>query len=253
MPFPATRYPLSHVDPARGQGSSSDPRVHPQIHCELVLPLFPDWLIDPPLSQALVRYAAWFLVILGCAFTGSSTLVAGTAGFVMLAFLSFATIKFYRDEDIRLELCGWFVVGSAAAVSIGRAMWQAPDYILDTRYSLFSVLLMCILVLVAQVRFAFFRRAVTAYIVVLFAGIYWLWTYHHFEIPLQNRLEERYADFNKGHYLVFGYPLGKTNAIVLDAVSAGIYNPPCRPFPDCERSEEGFAPKHGNRSANETP
>lgn len=35
MPFPATRYSLSHVDPARGQGSSSDPCVHPQIHCLL--------------------------------------------------------------------------------------------------------------------------------------------------------------------------------------------------------------------------
>ena len=35
MPFPATRYTLPHVDPARGQGSSSDPCVHPQIHCLL--------------------------------------------------------------------------------------------------------------------------------------------------------------------------------------------------------------------------
>lgn len=35
MPFPATRYTLSHVGPARGQGSSSDPCFHSQIHCLL--------------------------------------------------------------------------------------------------------------------------------------------------------------------------------------------------------------------------
>jgi hypothetical protein len=195
--------------------------------------MFPDLLIDPPLHQALARYAAWFLVILGSTFTDSSTLGAGAVGLVMLAVLSFVTVRFYKHEDVRLVLCCWFVVASAAAVSVGRAMLAAPEYILEERYSFFSVMLVCTLALLVQVRFKVFRTS-AVYLVVLLAGMYWVWTYRHFETPLQDMLNERYSEFNEERFPVFGKLTAQSAAIVRKAIAAGIYNPPCRPFPVCQ-------------------
>jgi hypothetical protein len=193
----------------------------------------PGLLIDPPFHQALSRYLAWFLIILGSAFTDSSTLVAGAGGVIMVAVLLFVTVKFYKHEDIRLALCCWFVVGCAAAVSVGRAMFMDPVTIFHQRYSFFSVMLMCTLTLLVQVRFKGFRTA-AIYVLVVLAGIYSVWTYRHFERPFQAVLKERYGAFNAGEFPVFGRPRPESAAIVREAIAAGIYNPPCRPFPACE-------------------
>lgn len=196
---------------------------------------FPHQLVDPPapLLQVLARYAAWFLVILGCAFIDSSTLWAGVVGFVMLAALSLLTLRCYKHGDLRLALCGWFVVANAAAVSMGRALLLTPDYILHERYSFFSILLTCILALLLRARFSAIRTPVI-YLVVLLAGVYWAWTYRHFASPLQDIQSGRYSEFNKGHFWVVGMPLEESNGIVKDAIKAQIYSPPCRPFPECE-------------------
>lgn len=197
--------------------------------------VFPDQLIDPPapLHQALARYAAWLLVILGCAFNDSSTLVAGAVGIAALALLSFISVRFYKYADIRLELCCWFVVASAAAISFGRALALGPSYILHERYSFLSVMLVCTLVLLVQVRFRFFRSC-AIYAVVLLAGMYSVWAFRHFESPLQDNLSKRYSEFNKGRFWVVSQPLDESGAIVNNAIAAGIYNPPCKPFPQCE-------------------
>ncbi len=200
-----------------------------------ILSAWPSQLIDPPprLDQALARYASWLLVILGCAFIDSSTLGAGVFGFVMLALLSFITIRFYKHEDIRLALCCWFVVASAAAVSMGRALMLSSDYVLQQRYNFFSVVLLCTLALLVLVRFAVFRTS-AVYLVVLLAGIYWAWAWRHFEAPLQETMNYRYSDFNEGRYWVVSKTPSESDAIVRESIAAGIYNPPCRPFPMCE-------------------
>ncbi|MBK6509366.1 MAG: hypothetical protein IPG06_07805 [Haliea sp.] len=174
-----------------------------------------------------------FLVTLGSVFTVSSTLVAGSVGLVLLGVLSFVTIKLYRQEDLRLVLCCWFIVATAAAVTVGRAMIVAPDYILEERYSFFSAILMSTLALLVQSRFRVFRSPVV-YLVVLLAVVYWAWTYRHFERPLQDILSGRYDDYNHERFTVFGKPQKESAAIVNQAIAAGIYNPPCRPYPVCE-------------------
>jgi hypothetical protein len=197
----------------------------------------PDQLVDPPapLPQVLARYAAWFLVTLGCAFIDSSTLWAGVVGLGMVAVLSFITLRFYQQDDLRLVLCGWFVVANAAAVSVGRAMLLTPEYILHERYSFFSVLLTCILALLIQPRLTAIRAPV-AYLLVLLAGVYWAWTYRHFQAPLQEIQNVRYSEFNSGRYWIVGLPLDESTGIVEHAIAQGIYIPPCRPFPACETS-----------------
>lgn len=195
--------------------------------------LFPDILIDPSPLQFLSRYLTFFLVTLGCVLTTSSTLGAASVGLVMFGVLSFVTVKFYKQEDIRLVLCCWFVVASAAAVTLGRAMIAPPDYILEERYSFFSAIFMSTLALLVQTRFRVFKSPVV-YLFVLLAGMHWAWTYRHFEVPLQNILSGRYDDYNNERFPFFGKPATESAAIVREAIAAGIYNPPCRPFPMCE-------------------
>jgi hypothetical protein len=198
---------------------------------------FPGVLIDPTPQQFLARYAAWFLVILGSAFTDSSMLGAGLAGIFMLTVLLFVSFRFYKSEDIRLVLCCWYSVAAAAAVTVGRAMLQTPDYILDSRYSFLSVMLLTTLALLVQVRFKVFKSS-AVYILVVLAGTYSFWTYRHFERPLQDFMSKRYNAFNSDRYLVFGKPASESSAIVREAISTGMYNPPCRPFPECESSSK---------------
>lgn len=202
---------------------------------QIPLASFPDQLVEPPapVKQVLARYVAWFLVILGCAFIDSSALWAGVVGLALLVALSYLSVRLLRQDDLRLALCGWFVVANAAAVSVGRAMLLTPDYILHERYSFFSVLLLCILLLLVQARSSSFR-APAAYLAVLLAGVYWAWTYRHFEGATLDIQAARYAEFNRGQYWVVGKPLEESTAIVEEAIASGIYTAPCRPFPECE-------------------
>ena len=199
--------------------------------------VFPGVLLDPTFQQFLARYTAWFLVILGSAFTDSSTLGAGLVGFVMLAVLSSISFRLSKSEDIRLILCCWYAVAAAAAVTVGRAHMHTPDYVLESRYSFLSVMLLTTLALLVQVRFRIFKSS-AVYVLVLLAGTYSTWTYHHFERPLQDFMSKRYGVFNNNHYLVFGKPARESGAIVREAISTGMYNPPCRPFPECESSSK---------------
>lgn len=197
----------------------------------------PDQLYDAPLYQVMVRYAAFFLVMLGSAFTNSSAWGAGTAGLIVLAVLSFISVRFLKQEDIRLALCCWFAVASATAVTAGRAIWLSPEYILVTRYSFLSVILVSTLALLLQTKFKLFKTPLV-YPVILLAGTYWVWAHRHFEGPLQNFMNERYKAFNNERYPVLGRPSTETAAVVREAISTGLYKPPCRPFPECEASSK---------------
>ena len=204
---------------------------------DIDLRMLPSQLVDAPLNQILMRYVAFFLVMLGSAFTDSSVWGAGAAGLMVLAILSFISIRFIKQEDIRLALCCWFVVASATAVTAGRAIWLSPDYILDTRYSFLSVMLISTLALLIQTKFKLFKTPLV-YLVIPLAGIYWIWAHRHFEGPLQDLMNERYKAYNKERYPVFGMPSTQPAAVVREAISTGVYKPPCRPFPECEASSK---------------
>jgi hypothetical protein len=203
------------------------------VNSELGALSLPSQLTGAPLPQVLARYAGFFLAILGSAFTDTSAWGAGVAGLLVMATLVYISLRFIRHEDIRLALCCWFVVASAAAVTLGRAWWLPPDYVLITRYSFLSVILVCTLALLVQTRFKVFQTP-AVYLVVMLAAGYWAWAHVHFETTLQENLKGRYREFNNARFTVFGKPEAESTAIVTHAISAGIYQPPCRPLPECE-------------------
>jgi hypothetical protein len=190
--------------------------------------------VDPSIKRILTQYAVFFLVILGSAPIYFSTLGAGMAGFFILAVLLFVTLKFYKHDDIRLALYCWFLVAFAAAATVGRALLTTPEYVLTHRYSFISTLLVCTLALLLQVRFALVRTP-GVLLVLLLAVTYWSWSNFHFERSFQNHMSGRHSIFNSGYFPVVLTPPGESDLIVNKAISAGIYTPPCRPFPECER------------------
>jgi hypothetical protein len=196
--------------------------------------LHPQILFGAPLNLILSRFATFFLVSLGSAFTTSSTVVAVSIGLALLSTLLFITFKSYKNDDIRLVLCCWFVVASAAAITYGRSIVVPPSYVLSSRYSFISVVLICMLAPLVQMRFALFKRTTVTILVVLLAGSSYMWTYSHFEGRLQKLLGQRHAAFNRQHFPVYGFHISEPNEIVRQAIAAGIYKPPCRPLPQCE-------------------
>ncbi|MGY8859871.1 MAG: hypothetical protein ACKVHM_07200, partial [Pseudomonadales bacterium] len=197
-------------------------------------PLLAGAFVDPSIQQVLMRYAAFFLVLLGSAPVYFSAVGAGALGLVILAVLVFVTLKFYKHNDMRLALYCWFLVAFAAAVTIGRSWFMLPDYVLMSRYSFISTLLVCSLALLLQVWFKLVRTPAVL-LVLLLAVTYWSWSNFHFEPLFQNHMNQRQSQFNNGHFRVVLTPVGESDVIVNKAISDGIYNPPCRPFPECER------------------
>lgn len=208
--------------------SSYDPKV--------INDAFPGLLLDPTLKEAATRYSSFFLVMLGSAFSDQSTYVAGATGLLLLGFLVYISVTRLFEPDIRLILCCWFIVGSAAAITYGRSLVGAPEYILHTRYSFISVLFVASMAMLIQLHLKLFRGkfalAVTL-VIALLSSVYSVWVYQHFQAPLDSMLEKRHAGFNKGKFEVFGFSMAETNAIIEQAIALGIYKPPCRPQPDC--------------------
>ena len=197
-----------------------------------ILTILPDSLIEAPLYQQVLRYVSYFFVIMGSAFTDTSTVVAGVIGVAAFTVLTAVSIQSYRQEDIRLVLCCWFVVSSIAAVTAGRALWLPTELILTSRYTLLSVFLITALTLLLQKKCALVKISMI-YLLVPLAGIYWAWANHHFQKSLDDLMQWRYSQYNNDIYSVLGKPQGESNEIVERAISSGIYKPPCKPFPQC--------------------
>lgn len=199
----------------------------------LLASVFPGALIDPTWQEAAVRFGSFFLVMLGSAFHATDTVIAGWIGAVMLALLAAVTLVSFQRPDVRLLLCTWYVVASAAAVTYGRALVAFPDYSLTSRYSFLSVLFASVLAALLLSRLQANRLGVAA-IAAALSLVYCAWAYQHFAEPLDTVMQKRLAAFNKGHFPVFGYPMKDSNAVVQQAIDLGIYQPPCRPQPACE-------------------
>ena len=197
-------------------------------------PLLAGAVVDPSIQQVLMRYAAFFLVLLGSAPVYFSAVVAGAVGLVILAVLVFVTLKFYKHNDMRLALYCWFLVAFAGAVTIGRSLLMLPDYILMSRYTFISALLVCSLALLLQVRFKLVRTPAVL-LVLLLAVTYWGSINLHFESWVHRYMDGRYVNFNNGRFPVILRPAGESDGIVNKAISEGIYKPPCRPLPECPR------------------
>ncbi len=196
---------------------------------------FPGLVINPTLGELGYRMLSFFLVLLGAATQASSTLNAlllGAAGLALLCFLSYRQIT--RD-DIRLLLCCWFVVGTAAAISYGRAFIAEPTLILESRYSQISIFFMCSLLLLTVTAYSFRHYGATLLVTVLSLG-FCVYSYTAFEPQLVKSMNKRFDKYNNGIYEVFGAPKKEPRSIVEKAIELKIYSPPCKPQPACEDS-----------------
>jgi hypothetical protein len=180
----------------------------------------------------LVRYATFFLVSLGCALSPTSVSVAAVSGLFLLAVLSVLSLHSLRTADARLALCGWFVVASAAAVTVGRAALADPSYALTQRYSFLSVMMLYSVTTLALTRLQW-RSIALPWLVVLLAGTYSAWSFHEFAQPARYMAALRVGPFNAQRYPVFGMSASVTKHIVEEAMERGLYFPPCRPYPQC--------------------
>ena len=197
-------------------------------------PLLAGAFVDSSIQQVLMRYAAFFLVLLGSAPVYFSAVGAGAVGLVILAMLIFVTLKFYKHNDMRLALYCWFLVAFAAAVTIGRSWFMLPDYVLMSRYSFISTLLVCSLALLLQVRFKLVRTPAVL-LVLLLAVTYWGSINLYFGGWVHQYMDGRHVEFNNGRFPVMLRLAGESDEIVNKAISEGIYKPPCRPLPECRR------------------
>ena len=188
-----------------------------------------------PLTDLLVRHLIWFFAILGSAFSHDDAAIAIGAGVLLVGALTVFSFLAVRKDDIRLELCCWFVVASAAMVTFGRAKFGLPDPVLNSRYTVMSLLLVAAMVVLSQVGIK--KRSVAgSWIMVILAATYSYWTYLYFLPVVEDFHDDRVVIFNQAKYPVLGYSLQYTNGIALEAIERGLYVPPCRPYPQCSAS-----------------
>ncbi|MGI9295247.1 MAG: hypothetical protein ACR2PS_14810 [Pseudomonadales bacterium] len=202
----------------------------------LVLVVYRTGLETPNTLLALIKFALatplkhaqYFLGMLGNAVSFEALYVAQFVGALLLSILLWQTIIRYRDGYSRIEYVCWFVVFSAATVALGRTPYSEVQYSQTSRYSVASILLVVCVWLMITHRYRI-RRAY-----LLIAGVatasacaasYWFYT-PKFDVLM----EERVTEFNRGNYHVYGQPPARTNALVADAITKGIYHPPSRPL-----------------------
>lgn len=200
----------------------------------------PNVLDDPTVLQILWRYLSFGLVSLGRAITDSSVLLAGALGLCMLGLLVYLTVRHFRDDDIRLVLCAWFTVAAVAVLTVGRALFASPEFIIDSnhRYSFLSVMAISTLFMLVQTKSAA-TRVPALCAMLLLAGVFHVWTYTSFEPRLQQWVDKRYRQYNRGWFRLFTFPEEVTEGVVREALDAGRITLPCRPAPGCEEAGPG--------------
>jgi len=175
------------------------------------------------------HYLLYTLTLLGSAVSDSSVATAASAGAVMLVTLCAFSLGRRHQEDLRLELCCWYIVLSVVAMVMGRG-FATVDYGLHSRYSFPSVLMLASVWMLAAVRLQLQRwlyLAPAILVALLYCGV----SFRDYSLALQPYMERRVANFNRGHYNAWFVPLKESNAIVAEAIELGIYKPPPRPLP----------------------
>ena len=175
------------------------------------------------------HYVLYTLTLLGSAVSESSVAGAATTGGLMLVILCAITLHRWRERDLRLELCCWFIVLSVMAVVMGRG-FATVDYGLTSRYSFPSVLMLTCTWILLALRLRL-RRWPALLPAIALALLYNVHSFQTYSLALQPYMEKRVKDFNHGRYRAFGFPLKKNNRIVAEAIELGIYSPPPRPLP----------------------
>lgn len=178
--------------------------------------------------DATGHYVLYTLTLLGCAVSESSVAAAATAGGVMLVILCASTVCRWREADLRLELCCWFIVLSVMTMVLGRG-FASVDYGLSSRYSFPSVLMLSATWVLLAVRLQLHRWSALLPAIALSLA-YSAHSFSTYSLALQPYMERRVEDFNRGRYRAWSYPTVQSNQIVTEAIEMGMYTPPQRPL-----------------------
>ena len=176
------------------------------------------------------HHVLYTLTLLGSAVSENSVPLSAATGALMLVTVLICSVRSCTRQDPRLELYCWFIILSVAAMVLGRAHFTTVDYALSSRYSFPSVLLLAAFWVTMAARVQFRSRGPLLAACGL-AAIYSVSSYALYSEALQPQMEKRVTNFNKGKYWSWPRPMKETNAIVLESVSIGIYNPPAKPLP----------------------
>lgn len=175
------------------------------------------------------HYVLYTLTLLGSAVSESSVAVTASVGALLLIVLCTCTLHRWRQGDLRLELCCWFIVLSVMTMVLGRG-FTAVDYGLSSRYSFPSVLMLGSIWILLALRLRLSRWPVLLPAIAL-ALLYNVHSFKTYSLALQPYMEKRVKNFNRGRYPAWSYPLQKSNQMVAQSIKLGIYSPPSRPLP----------------------
>ena len=191
---------------------------------------------EKPFFSALMIQFQVFLALLGSVVTGDNLLSATITGTVALVALVYFVVVSYRDVDVRLELCGIYIVLTVAAISYGRTeifnLGPLSSFILpgNSRYFIPSTMLICILwtrLLVANR----VRSVPVLYLVIFLTGFHCVNAYSINSESVKTYHDRRVKTYNNNVYHLMGVKRKKSAQVVARAVELGIYREPSRPLP----------------------
>jgi len=206
---------------------------HPDLQSENIihLPTADDFTtIQNSVLVALLAQLKFFLAMIGGVVSDSSVLLATVTGIGLLLGFVFFVGAAWRGSDIRLELCCVYVLLTLAAMAHGRAEFVVLAESLNSRFSVPSVMLVCILWTLLIVRLRV-RSIAALYLVALLAGINHLMAYATYSEAIIHFHDVQAKRYNNNVFWLLGVPLEESARVVANAMALGIYKGPDRPVP----------------------
>jgi hypothetical protein len=185
---------------------------------------------DKPLLAALLIQLKFFLAMTGGVVSDSSVLLATITGIGFLLAFAWFSASAWRGADIRLELCCVYILLTVAAMAHGRAELVVLGEALNSRFSVPSAMLACILWTLFVVRLKI-RGIAALYLVALLAGVNNVLAYATYADPVISHHDRLAKHYNKHVFWLLGVPVEETARVVANATELGIYAGPARPVP----------------------
>lgn len=182
------------------------------------------------LWDGLQHQVRFFLVLTGSAFSEGSIRVSSIGGCLLLLALLAASYRGQQRDDIRLELCCWYIVLTLGAITYGRATLAPIEYGMASRFSFPSVLLLTTLTVLVWVRWriAWAGALVAA---ILLSASYSTASYCVYSEAVRQEINPRVRKFNRDNLNAMGRSQEETDALMRDALALGVYVEPKRPHP----------------------
>jgi len=187
-------------------------------------------IIQNPLLVALLAKLKFFLAMIGGVVSDSSVLLATVVGIGLLLVFVFLVGTAWRGSDVRLELCCVYILLTVAAIAHGRAEFVVLAEALNSRFSVPSAMLVCILWTLLIVRLRV-RNIAALYLVALLAGINNLMAYATYSEAIIHFHDVQAKRYNRNVFWLLGVPVGESARVVANATALGIYKGPDRPVP----------------------